>query len=290
MDPRLILLLVFVLAFSAAGLLTLALAPRLKAPVERFLERNRVRTEKGLERTRNPLSSERFTRNKSILAGLVALLGLAIGPGILPRVFLAAIFGGAVWLGADRYLEFQWRRYLQEFEEQLPDMVSVIANAVKSSFSVPQALELVTGEFTDPMAAEVTEVLQELRMGVAFDQALTNWSDRMRNDDLDIFCTALIIQRQTGGNLSEVLDNLGATMRERRRIGGQIRTLTAQGRMSGTILTFLPVGLYAVLYLIAPARMGVLFTSDLGWALIAVCAVMITIGSVIVRRIVTLDV
>ena len=127
-------------------------------------------------------------------------------------------------------------------------------------------------------------------MGVAFEQALTNWSDRMRNDDLDIFCTALIIQRQTGGNLSEVLDNLGVTMRERRRIGGQIRTLTAQGRLSGTILTFLPVGLYAVLYLIAPDRMGVLFSSALGWGLIALCAAMIAVVSVVVRRIVTLDV
>ncbi|MBU6430343.1 MAG: type II secretion system F family protein, partial [Cyanobacteria bacterium REEB65] len=191
---------------------------------------------------------------------------------------------------ADRYLDWQWRRYLQEFEEQLPDMVSVIANAVKASFSVQQALELVTTEFTDPMAAEIVEVLQEIRVGVPFDHALANWSARMSNDDLDIFCTALIIQRQTGGNLSEVLDNLALTMRERRRIQGQIRTLTAQGRLSGTILTFLPVALYVVLYLIAPDRMGVLFTSTLGWALIAVCVVMVAIGSFIVRRIVTLDV
>ena len=290
MDQRLILLLVFVLAFVAAGLVTLALAPRFKAPVERFLERNLEHTEVGLARTRNPLSSEHFTRNQALLAGLFAVLGLAIGPGILPRLFLAAVFGGAIWLGADRYLEFQLRRYQQEFEEQLPDMVGVIANAVKSSFSVQQALELVTQEFTDPMAAEVTEVLQEIRMGVAFDQALTNWSERMLNDDLDIFCTALIIQRQTGGNLAEVLENLGQTMRERRRIQGQIRTLTAQGRLSGAILSFLPVGLYGVLYVVAPDRMGVLFSSTLGWAIIALCAVLIATGSFFIRRIVTLDV
>lgn len=288
MDLR--LLLVFLLAFVAAGMIMLVIARRFQEPIAAAVQAYLAKTRVSLERTRNPLTSESFTRNQALAAGAAAILGLAVGPALWPRLFLALLFGGIVWYGCDRYLDLQWRRYLQEFETQLPDMVSVIANAVKSSFSVQQALDLVTAEFTDPMAAEVTEVLQEIRVGVPFDQAMQNWSDRMTNDDLDIFTTALIIQRQTGGNLSEVLDNLAMTMRERRKIQGQIRTLTTQGRFSGSILTFLPVGLYIVLYLIAPDRMGVLFTDPLGWGLIGICTVMVLIGSFIVNRIVTLDV
>lgn len=288
MDIR--LLAVFALAFAAAGLAAMALMSRFQAPMLEAVDRYLGRTRESLERTRNPLSTENFTRNQAIVAGICAVVGVALAPGIFPRVFLGALFGGLAWFAADRYLDFQWQRYQKEFEEQLPDMVGVIANAVKSSFSVQQALELVTTEFSDPMGAEVTEVLQEIRMGLPFEESLQNWSDRLSNDDLDIFVTALIIQRQTGGNLSEVLENLATTMRERRRVQGQIRTLTTQGRFSGTILTFLPVGLYVVLYLIAPERMGVLFTDPLGWGIIALCITMVAIGSLIVRRIVTLDV
>ncbi|MBM3270003.1 MAG: type II secretion system F family protein [Candidatus Sericytochromatia bacterium] len=288
MDLR--LLLVFLLAFAAAGLAAFALISKYQDQLVELFAQYTGRTREQLARTRNPLSTERFTRNQAIAAGLFALLGVALAPGILPRLFLGAVFGGLAWFAADRYLDWQWQRYQREFEEQLPDMVGVVSNAVKSSFSVQQALDLVTAEFADPMGAEVTEVLQEIRMGVPFEEALQNWGERLDNDDLDIFVTALIIQRQTGGNLSEVLENLAATMRERRRIQGQIRTLTTQGRFSGQILTFLPVGLYVVLYLLAPDRMGVLFSDPLGWAIIAVCATMILIGSLIVRRIVTLDV
>ncbi len=288
MDLRLVL--VFGLAFVAAGLAAFAVISKFQEPLTELFEKYTGRTSATLARTRNPLSSERFTRNQTIAAGFCALLGFALAPGILPRFFVGAVFGGLAWYAADRYLDFQWQRYQREFEEQLPDMVGVVSNAVKSSFSVQQALDLVTSEFNDPMAAEVTEVLQEIRMGLPFEEALGNWGERLDNDDLDIFVTALVIQRQTGGNLSEVLENLAGTMRERRRIQGQIRTLTTQGRFSGTILTFLPVGLYVVLYILAPERMGVLFSDPLGWALIAVCATMILIGSLIVRRIVTLDV
>ena len=288
MDIRLVL--VFALAFVAAGLAAFALLGRYQGRIAELIEQYQERAGATLARSRNPLTTETFTRNQGIIAGIFALLGAALAPGILPRLFLGALFGGLAWFAADRYLDFQWQRYQKDFEEQLPDMVGVIANAVKSSFSVQQALELVTAEFNDPMSAEVTEVLQEIKMGLPFEETLQNWSERLGNDDLDIFVTALVIQRQTGGNLSEILENLAATMRERRRIQGQIRTLTTQGRFSGTILSFLPVGLYVVLYIIAPERMGVLFTDSLGWALIAICATMITIGSLVVRRIVTVDV
>ena len=288
MDLR--LLLVFGLAFVSAGLVAVAVARRYEDRLGTWLEGYLSGTRKALERTRNPLSTERFARQQAGLVGAAALLGLVLGQDLASRLFLAALAGWVVWLLTRRWLDVLWQRYLKDFEEQLPDAVGVVANAVRSSFSVQQALDLVTEEFTDPMGAEVREVMQELSMGVPFEQALQNWSDRMGHDDLDILCTALIIQRQTGGNLGEILDNLATTMRERRRIQGQIRTLTTQGRFSGAILSFLPVGLYFVLYLIAPDRMGVLFTEPLGWVLVLVCVLMVVTGSLVVRRIVALDV
>ncbi|MBI6545660.1 MAG: type II secretion system F family protein [Cyanobacteria bacterium NC_groundwater_1444_Ag_S-0.65um_54_12] len=288
MDLR--LLLVFLLAFLAAGLIMLVLARHFQRSLVAAFEKYRARRQRSLERSRNPLSSERFVRYQWLFTISASLLGLALAPGILPRLFLGGLLGGLAWLACDSYLKLLWQRYQKEFEQQLPDMIGVIANAVKASFSVQQALELVTGEFTEPMSVEVTEVLQEIRMGIPFDQALQNWSERLKNDDLDIFTTALIIQRQTGSNLSEILDNLATTMRERRRIQNQIRTLTTQGRFSGTILSLLPIGLYLILYLIAPERMGVLFTHPLGWMLIVVCGVMILAGSLIIRHIVALDI
>lgn len=287
-DLRLILVVVLI-ALSAAIAAYLALRQYGGALIER-LDRYRSGVSDRLQRTRNPYSNERFQRFQQILAGSAAVLGLLIGAGVAGRIFIAALFGAVAWFGCDQYLTFLYRRYCKEFEEQLPDMVGVIANAVKAGNSVQQALELVVDEFSDPMAAEVSEVLHEIRVGAALDVAIRNWLDRMENDDLEIFGVAVIIQRQTGGNLAEILENLAGTMRERKKMQGQIRTLTTQGRMSGTILSLFPVGLYCMLYLVMPERMGVLFTNPLGWAIIALCAIMIGLGSFVVSRIVAIDV
>lgn len=255
-----------------------------------WFEDYRGKLDHQLRRTRNPFSNENFERMQQLSAGGAGLLGLLLGDGLLGRLFLMGLFAGLTWWGFGRYLDILWQRYVKNFAEQLPDMVGVVANAVKAGHSVPQALELVIEEFQDPMASEVGEVAQELRMGVAMDQAMRNWSSRIADDDLDIFCSAVIIQRQTGGNLAEILENLAGTMRERKKIHGQIRTLTTQGRMSGLVMSFLPLGLYVALYLIVPERMGLMFTHPMGWGLIALVALLLTIGGLFIKRIVTIDV
>src|SRR5262249_29768530 len=138
-----------------------------------------------LNRTRNPFSTERFQRFQQLLAAGSALLGLLVGSGIMERLFTAALFGALAWFAADRYLNFLYRKYCKDFEDQLPEMVGVVSNALKAGHSVQQAMDLVVAEFADPMAAEVTEVLQELRVGTALDAAIRNWLERMPNDDLE---------------------------------------------------------------------------------------------------------
>ncbi len=288
MDVRL-LIIVFLIAASAAIMAYLAFQKYGGSIADR-LALYRVDVGDRLRKTRNPFSTERFGRFQQILTGSAALFGLILGEGIFGRIFIAAVFAAVCWFGADQYLNVLWRRYCKDFEEQLADMVGVIANAVKAGNSVQQALELVVEEFSDPMSSEVAEVLHELRVGTALDAAIRNWVERMPNDDLEIFGIAVIIQRQSGGNLAEILDNLAETMRQRKKMQGQIRTLTTQGRMSGTVLSLLPVGLYVLLYVIMPERMGVLFTHPLGWAMVGFCAVMIGLGSFAVSKIVAIDV
>lgn len=255
-----------------------------------LLERYHIGVGDRLRRARNPYSTERFQKVQRALTASGTILGLLLGEGLFGRLFMAMLFAGVAWVGCDRFLSWLYQRYCRDFEDQLPDMVGVVANAIKAGHSVQQALELVMEEFTGPMASEVSEVLHELRVGTALDMAIHHWLERMPNDDLEIFGVAIIIQRQTGGNLAEILDNLVGTMRERKKMQGQIRTLTTQGRASGTILSMLPVGLYCLLYLMMPERMGVLFTHPLGLALIGGCVVMIGLGGFIISRIVTIDV
>lgn len=288
MDLRVIL--VAGLFGLAALILAYLLLQQYGDRLSEFFEDYRGRLNLKLRRTRNPFSNEGFERIQQVSTIGAGLLGLMLGDGMMGRLFLGALFAGLTFWGFGRYLDILWQRYVKHFAEQLPDMVSVIANAVKAGHSVQQALELVIDEFQDPMASEVEEVIQELRMGVAMDQAMRNWSARIQDDDLDIFCSAVIIQRQTGGNLAEILENLVGTMRERKRIHGQIRTLTTQGRMSGLVMSILPLGLYVGLYLIVPERMGLMFTHPMGWALIALVAVLLTIGGLVIKRIVTIDV
>lgn len=288
MDAR--LLLIVALVALAAAIVAYLFFQRYGMMVTERLETYREGVGDRLRRTRNPFETQRFNRFQQILTLSGALLGLLIGAEILGRIFMALVFAAVCWFGCDQYLTMLYRRYCKEFEEQLSDMVGVVANAVKAGNSVQQAFELVVDEFTDPMASEVAEVLHELRVGTALDVAIRNWLQRMPNDDLEIFGIAVVIQRQTGGNLSEILENLAGTMRDRKKIQGQIRTLTTQGRMSGTILSLLPVGLYCLLYLIMPERMGVIFTNPYGWAVIALVALMIGLGSFIVSRIVAIEV
>lgn len=288
MDMRLIL--VGVLFGVAALILAYMLLQQYGDRFTDFFDDYRSKLDLKLRRTRNPFSNENFEQMQTVATIGAGLLGVFLGDGAMGRLFLGGLFAALTWWGFGRYLDILWQRYVKNFAEQLPDMVGVVANAVKAGHSVQQALELVIDEFQDPMASEVGEVVQELRMGVGMDQAMRNWAARIQDDDLDIFCSAVIIQRQTGGNLSEILDNLAGTMRERKKIHGQIRTLTTQGRMSGLVMSILPLGLYVALYLIVPERMGLMFTHPVGWALIGLVAILLTVGGLFIKRIVTIDV
>jgi tight adherence protein B len=186
---------------------------------------------------------------------------------------------------------------LKAFNNQLADTITLIANALRAGSSFLQAVEMVVRETRPPIATEFGRVIREVNLGLAFDQALENMLRRVRSDDLELMVTAISIQHQVGGNLAEILDSIAFTIRERVRIKGEIRTLTAQQRMSGYVVGFLPIGLAGILFIIAPSFMQPMFRKPpellglpAGIIVLCIAGFAMFMGFMIIRRIVDIEV
>lgn len=178
----------------------------------------------------------------------------------------------------------------RNLEQQLPDALALIANSLRSGFSFLQALAVVAREMPDPIAREAAQVLKENRVGIPLDAALTSMAERVGSQDLDLVVTAVLIQRQVGGNLAEIADTIADTIKGRLHLLGQVRTLTAQGRFSGLIVSLLPVLVGLALFSLNPAYISPLFDTTLGWLLLGVGGVMQGVGILVIRHLVHLEV
>ncbi|MCL4867920.1 MAG: type II secretion system F family protein [Anaerolineae bacterium] len=191
-------------------------------------------------------------------------------------------------------------RRLIKFDGQLSDTLNLWVNSLRSGYSVLQGMEAIATEMAPPVSKEFERVVQEVRLGLTLSQALDNMYRRVPSEDLDLVNTAINIQREVGGNLAEILDIISFTIRERVRIKGEIRTLTAQQRASGWIISLLPVALAGVLYLINREYISELFVRErpfiiqdvfpCGWLIIGITLVMIFIGLQAIRKIVDIEV
>ncbi len=186
---------------------------------------------------------------------------------------------------------------LNAFNKQLPDTITLIANALRAGSSFLQAIEMVVRESRPPVSTEFGRVIREVNLGLPFDQALENMVRRVRSDDLELMATAISIQHTVGGNLAEILDSIAFTIRERVRIKGEIRTLTAQQRMSGYVVGFLPIALAGFLFIIAPGFMAPMFDKDVsimglpaGVIILAFGGFMMFLGFMAIRKIVDIEV
>jgi len=211
---------------------------------------------------------------------LVLLVGALIG-FMLPRF----------WLGRRK------NGRLGSFNKQLPDTITLIANALRAGSSFLQAIELVVRESRPPISTEFGRVIREVNLGLPFDQALENMVRRVRSDDLELMATAISIQHQVGGNLAEILDSIAYTIRERVRIKGEIRTLTAQQRLSGYVVAGLPIGLAGFLFVAAPGFMAPMFLNPpaimglpAGVVILLIGGFMMFLGFMFIRKIVDIEV
>ena len=211
---------------------------------------------------------------------LALLIGMLIG-FMLPRFWLNRRKNGR----------------LNAFNKQLPDTITLIANALRAGSSFLQAIELVVRESRPPISVEFSCVIREVNLGLPFEQALENMVRRVRSDDLELMATAISIQHQVGGNLAEILDSIAYTIRERIRIKGEIRTLTAQQRLSGYVVGFLPIGLAGFLFIAAPGFMDPMFANPpaiaglpAGVVILLFGGFMMLIGFMLIRKIVDIEV
>ncbi len=189
----------------------------------------------------------------------VAVIGYVIGT----KSILMAILGAVLGFFLPRiYIRSQRSRRLVRFNDQLSDMLSLMVNGLRAGFSTLQSMETVAKEMPTPISDEFRRVVQEVSLGVSTDKALDNLVRRIPSDDLDLVVTAMKVQREVGGNLAEILDTISHTIRERVRIKGEIRTLTAQMKYSARILALLPVGLTLAIYMINRDYMTILIAKE----------------------------
>jgi len=205
-----------------------------------------------------------------------ALLGLAVGlaTGFLPFAFV---------------LRKRASR-LKKFEEGLPEALDLIVSALRVGQSFNSALGLVTKECADPVGPEFRVTFEEQNYGLELKTALDNMTQRVPLQDLRMVVTAILIQKESGGNLAEVLEKVAEVIRERFRLQRQVRTHTAQGRLTGVVLTLLPVVLGCALYFVNPDMMSILWKRPIGIDLLYAAGIMIIIGGLIIRKIVNMDV
>ena len=211
-------------------------------------------------------------------AAVTALLAWLIQPHIA-----SIIIGAIIGLFIPRfYVKRQQKVRLNKFNDQLSDMLNLMVNGLRAGYSTMQALEAVSRELPAPICDEFRRVVQEMQIGIPMDKALDNLLRRIPSEDLDFVITAINVQREVGGNLSEILDTISFTIRERVRIKGEIRVMTAQVRTSATVLSLIPVFLAAALWFVSPEYIGTFFdeSANLPQPICGIIAVVTIIGMI----------
>jgi tight adherence protein B len=237
-----------------------------------------------LDRAALDLTAGEVVAATAILAGSAGFMaGVLWGP--LPALF-AALIGGMLPL---LYIRFRHGRRQAAFRDQLADSVSLLASTVRAGHSLLQGFEQVAHESIEPTRSAMQQVVREMGLGASQDEALDRMAERFPSEDLDLIVTAINVQHQVGGSLSEILDDMAVTLRERARIEGDIHALTAQQRYSAYILALLPVFVAIALFFISRDYVSLLLEGKLRFAA-AGAALMIIVGFLTMRRMASIDV
>jgi len=204
----------------------------------------------------------------------VALAPLGLSLGVIPFLVLF----------------FKRKQRLAAFAKQLPEALELISRALRAGHSLASGFKLVADEMGAPISIEFERCYEAQNLGVPLEEAIEEMTNRVPNLDLRFFATAVILQRQTGGDLAEILDKIGYLVRERFKIWGQIQALTGEGRLSGVVLLALPPGLFIVMYYLNPGYSMTLFTDPMGHQMLAGAIIMQIVGAIVIKKIVNIKV
>ena len=233
----------------------------------------------------------KMTAGEFVVARLSCVLVCFVIAMLVFHTFIIAIPVG----GAGYFIPLLWlkRRFAQrerKFGQLLGEAVIMMASSLRAGYSMMQALETVTREMQPPISDEFKRVTMEVGVGIAVEEALNHMVQRVRSADLELLTVAMNVQREVGGNLAEILDTIAATIRERQEMQGEVRTLTAQGRISAYIICGLPVAVGTALYFLNPKYISVLWTTTIGYFELGVAVALIVIGFFVTRKVASVEV
>jgi len=209
---------------------------------------------------------------------------------VLDNPLIAVVSGVVIAFMPRFYIKRMQKSRLELFEKQLPDALLMVSGGMRAGASLSVALESMVKEQKPPLAQEFDLMLREQRLGVDFDNALSNMEKRMPLPDFVLLVAAMKITREVGGNFAEILESLSVTLRRKHEMEGKIKALTAQGKMQGIVMAMLPIFVLAILTVMEPEAMAPLYDTLYGWGVLLVISVMITIGYLGIQKIVNIDV
>ena len=235
-------------------------------------------------------SGMQMTVGTLVLASVFLALAVAAALMFLvPFRSAALVAGAAVSILPTLFVKRKARKRLEKFEEQFPEAIDLIARALRAGHALPTALQMVADEIPQPVGEEFKLLFEQHSYGLSLPEALRGFGDRVPLLDARFFVTAVMTQREMGGNLSEVLDKLSAVIRERFKVKRQVRVISAHGRITGMVLGFLPPATAGILFIISPGHMALLFNDPIGLYMVAVAVVLQVIGVMAIRKIVDVE-
>lgn len=226
-----------------------------------------------------------------LASALLAVLGGLLGSRVVfgqPFIILGCAGTGMLVPWGHLYYR-KWRR-LGEIHRQLPDALELIGRALRAGHALFVGMKMVGGEMRDPIAGEFQRGFDEISMGVSVPESLSHMADRVEIMDVKFFVTSVNIQRETGGNLAEIIDSLGRLIRKRFELKKKIQALTAEGRISAIVLMSLPFGMALALYFLSPEYLTPLFTDPMGHMMLGAAATMMILGAVVMQRMINIKV
>lgn len=223
-----------------------------------------------------------------ILSVMLFVAGLLIASFMRINLFAMLLISAVLATVPLFYLRRKREKRMAKFERQLPEALELVSRALKAGHAFSGGLKMVAEEFDDPVGPEFGKAVDEINYGMAVPDALSNLTQRVDCEDLKFFAVAVIVQRETGGNLSEILEALGRLIRERFKFQGRVRILSAEGRMSATVLVAMPFCVVGALSVLNPEYMKLLFSDPIGHYLIAIALIMMGVGSYVIKKLVAI--
>ena len=222
---------------------------------------------------------------KILFSSAFAFLAFAV----FKNYFIIILIYILIWNVPQFIIRKRKKDRIKHFDSELNEGITIISNSLKAGYSFLQAIAVVSEETSDPFSKEFKKLLKEMSLGISEEDALKNLLSRVESEDLRLIVNVILIQKDIGGNLSEVLDNISETIRERQKIKNELKTLTAQGRLSGIILMLIPIFLGVTIYLFNKEYILLLFTTSIGLIMVAAAVLSEFLGLLIIRKIINID-